>query len=112
MVDGIQCIVGMNKDPQFGPAVMFGMGGIFVEVLKDVTFRIVPFSQDEAGRMIGEIKARKLLDGYRGQGAHKESIVKTLMAVQKIAEHVKEIDINPLITNNDGSFAVDARIIL
>ncbi len=112
MVEGLQCIVGMNKDPQFGPAVMFGLGGIFVEVLKDVSFRIVPFSEGEAGRLIGEIKAKKLLDGYRGQGAHKESIIKTLMAVQKIAEHVKEIDINPLITNKDGSFAVDARIII
>lgn len=112
MVDGVQCIVGMNKDPQFGPAVMFGMGGILVEILKDVTFRIVPFSENEATRMIGEIKAKKMLDGYRGQGAHKESIVKTLLAVQKIAEHVKEVDINPLITNKDGSFAVDARIII
>jgi acetyltransferase len=112
MVDGLQCIVGMNKDPQFGPAVMFGLGGIFVEVLKDVSFRIVPFSEAEAQRLVGEIKAKKLLDGYRGQGAHKESIIKTLMAIQKIAEHVKEVDINPLITNKDGSFAVDARIII
>ncbi len=112
MVDGLQCIVGMNKDPQFGPAVMFGLGGIFVEVLKDVSFRIVPFGEGEAQRLVGEIKAKKLLDGYRGQGAHKESIIKTLMAVQKIAEHVKEVDINPLITNKDGSFAVDARIII
>ena len=112
MVDGIQCIVGMNKDPQFGPAVMFGMGGIFVEVLKDVTFRVVPFAEQDAVRMIGEIKARKLLDGYRGQGAHKETIVKTLMAVQRIAPYVKEVDINPLFTNKDGSFAADARILL
>ncbi|MBF0594886.1 MAG: acetate--CoA ligase family protein [Candidatus Omnitrophica bacterium] len=112
MVDGLQCIVGMNKDPQFGPAVMFGLGGIFVEVLKDVSFRIVPFSEGEAQRLVGEIKARKLLDGYRGQGAHKASIIKTLMAVQKIAAHVKEVDINPLITNKDGSYAVDARIII
>lgn len=112
MVDGLQCIVGMNKDPQFGPAVMFGLGGIFVEVLKDVSFRIVPFSENEAMRLVGEIKAKKLLDGYRGQGAHKESIIKTLMAIQKISEHVKEVDINPLITNKDGSYAVDARIIL
>jgi hypothetical protein len=112
MVDGVQCIVGMNKDPQFGPAVMFGMGGVLVEILKDVTFRIVPFGEGEAVRMISEIKAKKMLDGYRGQGAHKESIIKTLLAVQKIAEHVKEVDINPLITNNDGSFAVDARIII
>jgi len=88
------------------------MGGIFVEVLRDVTFRIVPFGEADATRMVGEIKSKKLLDGYRGQAAHKESIVKTLMAIQKIAPYVKEVDINPLITNKDGSFAVDARIIL
>jgi succinyl-CoA synthetase beta subunit len=62
--------------------------------------------------MLGEIKSSKVLDGYRGQGSHKESIIKTLMAVQRVAAHVKEVDINPLITNKDGSFAVDARIIL
>lgn len=112
MVDGLQCIVGMNKDPQFGPAVMFGLGGIFVEVLKDVSFRIVPFGEEEAHRLLSEIRAKKLLDGYRGQGAHKESIIKTLMAIQKISAHVKEVDINPLITNKDGSYAVDARIII
>jgi len=112
MVDGVQCIVGLNKDPQFGPVVMFGMGGILVEILKDVTFRIVPFSEGEATRMLAEIKSSKVLDGYRGQGAHKESIIKTLMAVQRVAEFVKEVDINPLITNKDGSFAVDARIII
>ncbi len=112
MVEGVQCIVGLNKDPQFGPAVMFGLGGVLVEVLKDVTFRIVPFSEAEAQRMLGEIKANRILDGYRGQGTHKESIIKALMAIQKIAEHVKEVDINPLITNKDGSFAVDARIII
>ena len=112
MVDGVQCIVGMNKDPQFGPAVMFGMGGVLVEILKDVSFRIVPFSEGDAKRLVGEIKAKKLLDGYRGQGAHKESIIKTLMAVQKIAEYVKEVDINPLISNVAGSYAVDARIII
>ncbi|MBF0122862.1 MAG: acetate--CoA ligase family protein [Candidatus Omnitrophica bacterium] len=112
MVEGLQCIVGMNKDPQFGPAVMFGMGGIFVEILKDVSFRIVPFGEGEATRMIGEIKAKKMLEGYRGQVVNKASIVKTLLAIQRIANHVKEVDINPLIVNKDGAFAVDARIIL
>lgn len=112
MVKGIECIVGMSRDPQFGPVVMFGLGGVFVEALKDVTFRIVPFSEEEAAKMMEEIKAAKILKGFRGMKAHQESIVQTLMAIQKLAPLVKEIDINPLLTSNDGSFAVDARILI
>ena len=112
MVSGIECIVGITTDPQFGPAVMFGLGGVFVEALKDVTFRVVPFDAAEAGRMIGEIKAKNILEGFRGMKANKDSIIKTLVAVQKLAPLVKEIDINPLLTNQDGSYAVDARIVL
>ena len=112
MVSGIECIVGITTDPQFGPAVMFGLGGVFVEALKDVTFRVVPFDAAEAGRMLGEIKAKKILEGFRGMKADKDSIIKTLIAVQKLAPLVKEIDINPLLTNQDGSYAVDARIVL
>jgi len=112
MVSGIECIVGITTDPQFGSAVMFGLGGVFVEALKDVTFRVVPFDEAEATRMIGEIKAKKILEGFRGMKADKASIIKTLIAVQKLAPYVKEIDINPLLTNQDGSYAVDARIVL
>lgn len=112
MVKGIECIVGTTTDPQFGVAVMFGLGGVLVEALKDVSFRIVPFDQMEAERLIGEIKAKKILDGFRGMSAHKPSIINTLLAIQKLAPHVKELDINPLVTNQDGSYAVDARIVL
>ncbi|MBF0503579.1 MAG: acetate--CoA ligase family protein [Candidatus Omnitrophica bacterium] len=112
MVTGIECIVGTTTDPQFGAAVMFGLGGVFVEALKDVAFRVVPFDQGEAERLIGEIKARRILEGFRGMSADKPSIVKTLIAVQKLAPYVKEIDINPLLSNQSGSYAVDARIVL
>ena len=112
MVQGIECIVGMSRDAQFGPVVMFGLGGVFVEALKDVSFRVVPFGPVEAGRLIQEIKSRKVLDGFRGMQAHRESIIQTICAVQKLASVVKEVDINPLVSNQDGSFAVDARIIL
>lgn len=112
MVQGIECIVGLSHDPQFGPVVMFGLGGVFVEALKDVTFRVVPFGRGEAEKMIDEIKAKKILNGFRGMTAHKESIIQTLMAVQKLAPLVKEIDVNPLLTSGAGSFAVDARILL
>ena len=112
MMSGIECIVGITTDPQFGSAVMFGLGGVFVEALKDVTFRVVPFDAAEAGRMVGEIKAKKILEGFRRMKADKETIIKTLVAVQKLAPYVKEIDINPLLTNQNGSYAVDARIVL
>lgn len=112
MVKGIECIVGMSRDPQFGPVVMFGLGGVFVEALKDVTFRIVPFGRSEAQMMLDEIKAKKILQGFRGMSADRDSIVQTLLAVQKLAPLVKEIDINPLLTSAEGSFAVDARILL
>ncbi len=112
MVSGIECIVGMTTDPQFGPAVMFGLGGVFVEALKDVAFRIVPFDAREAERLIGDIKAKKILDGFRGMKADQPSIIRTLLAIQKLAPLVKEIDINPLLSNASGSYAVDARIVL
>lgn len=112
MVSGLECIVGMSRDPQFGPVVMFGLGGVFVEALKDVAFRVVPFGAVEAERLLNDIKSRKILEGFRGLSAHKPSIIQTLCAVQKLAPLVKEVDINPLMSNQEGSFAVDARIIL
>ncbi len=112
MVKGVECIVGLSQDPQFGPVVMFGLGGVFVEALKDVSFRVVPFGEIEAERLIGEIKAKKILEGFRGMKADKKSIIKTMLAIQKLASHVKEIDINPLMTSDRGSFAVDARIVI
>ncbi len=112
MVQGIECIVGLSQDAQFGPVIMFGLGGIFVEVLRDVSFRVVPFGPQEAERMISDIKSRRILEGFRGMKAHRPSIIQTLCAVQKVAHLFKEIDINPLISNSEGSFAVDARIVL
>ncbi len=112
MVSGIECIVGLSRDPQFGPVVMFGLGGVFVEALKDVAFRVVPFGEIEAQRLIADIKAQNILNGFRGMQVDKPSIIKTLCAVQQLAPLVKEIDINPIMSSKDGSFAVDARIIL
>ena len=112
MVKGIECIVGLSRDPQFGPAVMFGLGGVFVEVMKDVAFRIVPFGKVEATRLIHDVKGNKILDGFRGIVANKPSIIQSLLAIQRLAPYVQECDINPLISNEFGSFAVDARIIL
>jgi len=111
-----EVIVGAIKDPQFGPAVMFGLGGIFVEVLKDVTFRVAPITVDEAREMITEVKAYPLLKGYRNQPpADIEAIVQILLNTSRLVmEHqeIKELDLNPIMVYEKGAKTVDARIIL
>jgi acyl-CoA synthetase (NDP forming) len=111
-----EVIVGAIKDQQFGPAVMFGLGGIFVEILKDVAFRIAPVSREEACEMICEVKAYPLLKGYRNMPkVDIEAIVKILLeASRMVMEHpeIKELDLNPIIVYEHGAKAVDARIIL
>jgi len=113
---GIQVIVGMNKDPQFGPVLMFGLGGILVELLKDVSFRIVPVTKRDAAEMIREIKGYPLLEGYRGQepaniDALQDIIVKVSQFVERTPE-VKELDLNPIFAYRDKAVSVDARIVL
>jgi acyl-CoA synthetase (NDP forming) len=113
---GIEVIIGMTKDAQFGPVIMFGLGGILVEVLKDVSFRIVPMTKRDAGEMITEIKGFPILKGYRGQDPAdvpylEELIVKVSDFVDKNPE-IKELDLNPVFAYKSGALAVDARIIL
>jgi acyl-CoA synthetase (NDP forming) len=111
-----EVIIGAIKDPQFGPALMFGLGGIFVEVLKDVTFRVAPITVDEAREMITEVKAYPLLKGYRNQPpADIEAIVQILLNTSRLVmEHqeIKELDLNPIMVYEKGAKTVDARIIL
>jgi acetate---CoA ligase (ADP-forming) subunit beta len=113
---GVEVIIGMSKDAQFGPVLMFGLGGVWVEVLKDVSFRIVPLERRDAREMIQEIKGKPLLEGYRGQEAVdianlEELILKVSAFVEQHAE-IKELDLNPVFAYKDGATAVDARIIL
>ena len=113
---GVEVIVGMSKDPQFGPVLMFGLGGILVEVLKDVSFRIVPVTERDAREMIREIKGYPILEGYRGQKpasipALEQLIVKVSQFVEKNPQ-IKELDLNPIFAYPDKAVAVDARIIL
>jgi acyl-CoA synthetase (NDP forming) len=113
---GVEVIVGMSKDPQFGPVLMFGLGGILVEVLKDVSFRIVPVTERDAREMIREIKGYPILEGYRGQkpasiSALEKLIVKVSQFVEKNPQ-IKELDLNPIFAYSDKAVAVDARIIL
>jgi acetyl-CoA synthetase (ADP-forming) len=111
-----EVIVGATKDPQFGPALMFGFGGIFVEVLKDVAFRIAPITRLEAQEMITEVKAYPILRGYRGQPpADVNAIVEILLNTSKLVmDHpeIKELDLNPILVYTKGAITVDARIIL
>jgi acyl-CoA synthetase (NDP forming) len=113
---GIQVIVGMSKDPQFGPVLMFGLGGILVELLKDVSFRIVPVTKRDAAEMIKEIKGYPLLEGYRGQepaniAALQDIIVRVSQFVERTPE-IKELDLNPIFAYRDKAVSVDARIVL
>ncbi len=115
---GLEVLVGMNRDPQFGPLVTFGLGGIYVETLKDVTFRIAPFSPEEAEAMLDEIRARALLDGVRGEPpADKEAIVDALLRIGQLVQdfpEIVELDINPLVVypENQGAIAIDMRLVL
>jgi acetyl-CoA synthetase (ADP-forming) len=111
-----EVIVGSIKDAQFGPTLMFGFGGIFVEVMKDVSFRIAPITEDDAREMISEVKAYPILQGYRGQPpADINMIVKILQSISKLVmdyQEIKELDLNPVMVYEKGAKTVDARIII
>jgi acyl-CoA synthetase (NDP forming) len=113
---GIEVIVGVSTDPQFGPVIMFGLGGVLVEVLKDVSFRIIPIASRDARQMIREIKGFPLLEGYRGQDpADLAALESLLLRVSEFVEkqpEVSELDLNPVFAYKDGALAVDARIVL
>ncbi|MHB1340257.1 MAG: acetate--CoA ligase family protein [Coriobacteriia bacterium] len=112
--DGREVIIGVNRDPQFGPLLMFGLGGIYVEVLKDVTFRLCPVSREEAHRMITEIRGFGLLRGARGQRpADLEAVAETIVRVSALATdfpEITELDINPLIVADKGAGAIAADV--
>ena len=113
---GIEVIVGMSKDPQFGPVLMFGLGGVLVEVLKDVSFRIVPLEPRDARQMVREIKGFPVLQGFRGQEpADVEALEKLLLKVSAFVDahpEIEELDLNPVFAYKDGALAVDARIVV
>ena len=111
-----ELIIGMTTDPQFGPALMFGIGGILVELLEDVSFRIAPVTEYDCSEMIKEIKGFPILDGYRGKPkADINAIIDTLMKVSDLVikhEEIFEMDLNPVFIYDNGLICVDARIIL
>ncbi len=113
---GQECIIGMTRNPQFGPVVMFGLGGIFVEVLKDVAFRVAPLSPSDAEEMIRQIQGYPLLQGVRGQAPKDtEAIKEILLGISRLAvenPEIQEMDLNPVIVHEKGASIVDARIIM
>jgi acetate---CoA ligase (ADP-forming) len=117
MVQGVETVVGIAQDELFGPVVMFGVGGVFVEVLHDVTFRVPPFTTRDATAMLDELRGAALLRGVRGQpAADRAALVDVLMKMQRLAVdlsgEVAEVDINPLVAGPKGAVAADALVVL
>jgi 3-hydroxypropionyl-CoA synthetase (ADP-forming) len=115
--EGIEIIIGLNQDEQFGPVVMFGLGGIFTEVLHDVVFRVLPITQDDARDMIQEIRGRPILEGYRGQPpVSKEMLVELLLNAGRmgldLADRLESVDLNPIVVWEDQHRVLDAKILL
>ena len=113
---GTEVIVGVSKDPQFGTVIMFGLGGIFVELFKDVSFRVIPVERRDVQEMIKEIKGYPLLEGYRGkEPANIPALVEIILKLSRWIEEnpkIKELELNPLFAYRDKALAVDARIVL
>ncbi len=114
MIKGKEIILGMKKDAQFGPVLMAGFGGIFVELFKDVSFRIAPVDEKQGLEMLKELKSFPVLKGFRGdRGVNIKEIVRVIVNLSKLSldKNIKEIDFNPLIVNEKKAFVVDAKII-
>ena len=112
----MELIIGVSRDAQFGPVLMFGLGGVFVETLRDVVFRAVPLEREDALEMIGEIRLQAMLDGTRGlPKVDREALADLLLKVSDLAAahpQIGEIDLNPVIAQADGWTIADARMIL
>ena len=111
---GLELVVGASRDPHFGPAILFGLGGVWIEALDDVAVRIAPFAQEEAASMCDELRGRPLLDGARGRAPINRAALAQLLATlsQWVARApwLAELDLNPIIADGSGFTAVDARL--
>ncbi len=116
MMSGNEVAVGMKRDEQFGPVLMFGLGGIFIELIEDVSLRVAPIGKKEALEMIKEIKGHRILEGYRGkEGADIDKIAELIANVSKMSiaeEQIKSIDFNPVMVNKNEACIADLRIII
>ncbi len=115
---GVECIVGFTRAGPFGPVVMFGLGGVFVEVLGDVSFRLAPLRPEDAAELLEEVRGVRCLDGFRGRpAANRDALVQAILAVASIEKDpalqaIQEIDINPLLAGPDRAVALDAVVTL
>lgn len=113
---GVEAIVGLIDDPTFGLSIMFGLGGIFTEIFKDVVFRVLPIERKDAEDMIGEIKSRKILDGFRGINVSRDALINILLNVSNLGvdfqNTIKEMDLNPVFLREKDAVVVDARMII
>ena len=113
---GVEIIIGLVQDRTFGLSIMFGLGGIFTELYRDVSFRLVPIEEYDAREMIEEIKAKKVFEGFRGMRADKEKVIDLLMKVSSFGkdhyDSIDQLDLNPVIVRDDRAVVVDAKLIL
>lgn len=116
MVSGVEIFIGTNTDEQFGKMMALGVGGIFVEVYKDVSFRLIPVTEKDIKEMIEELKGRKLFEGFRGLPAvDTNELISLVLKISNLIEQypkIKEMDLNPVMATEEGLKAIDARIIL
>jgi acetyl-CoA synthetase (ADP-forming) len=112
----VEVIVGLINDPTFGLTIMFGLGGIYTEVYKDVTFRVVPIKKEDAEEMLKEIKAAPILEGYRKIKVDRDAIINVMMKVSNLGEKymdkIAEMDLNPVFVKEKGAVVVDAKLLL
>ena len=113
---GVEIIIGLVQDPTFGLSIMYGIGGIYTELYRDVTFRVIPIDRYDAKEMIEEIRGKKLLEGFRNIKANKQLVIELLLKVSKIGqeliEHVDQMDLNPVFVYENDLCVVDAKLIL
>lgn len=113
---GVEIIIGLVQDPTFGLSIMCGIGGIYTELYKDVSFRVVPIDRYDAEQMIEEIKGKKLLEGFRNIPANKQLVIDLILKVSKIGaeldEHIDQMDLNPVFVYEESLCVVDAKLIL
>ncbi len=113
---GVEAIIGLIDDPTFGHTVMVGLGGIYTEIYKDVSFRVLPITKRDADEMLRELKGRKIFEGFRGIKVNRDSLIDTLLGVSKLAgdlkEYLSQMDLNPVFVREKDTIVVDAKMVL
>ena len=114
VIKGFEFVVGALEDKNFGKIIMFGLGGTFTELFNDITFRAVPISKKDAIEMVNELHISRIFKGFRNVKPNKDAVVKVLMSISKLVSEnpIIEIDVNPLIVNEEGAYVVDARVLM